>query len=133
MTTDIVTTVGQPNILVVDDDGEIRRLVAKFLRENGFHVLVARDGSEMKACLAQAHVDLIVLDVMLPGTNGLDLCRELRRSSSLPIIMLTAKGDDTDRIVGLEIRDCHSASGKRYIGLLGTHWRRLLGLSLCHR
>ena len=103
MTTDIATTVGQPNILVVDDDGEIRRLVAKFLRENGFHVLVARDGSEMNACLAQTHVDLIVLDVMLPGTSGLDLCRDLRRTSSLPIIMLTAKGDDTDRIVGLEI------------------------------
>ena len=103
MTTDIATTAGQPNILVVDDDGEIRRLVAKFLRENGFHVVAARDGQEMKASLDQTHVDLIVLDVMLPGTNGLDLCRELRRSSSLPIIMLTAKGDDTDRIVGLEI------------------------------
>ena len=103
MTTDIATSPGQTHILVVDDDGEIRRLVAKFLRENGFHVAVARDGREMKACLAQTRVDLIVLDVMLPGTNGLDLCRELRRSSSLPIIMLTAKGDDTDRIVGLEI------------------------------
>ena len=103
MTTDIATLPGQTRILVVDDDGEIRRLVAKFLRENGFHVAVARDGHEMKACLNQTHVDLIVLDVMLPGTNGFDLCRELRRSSSLPIIMLTAKGDDTDRIVGLEI------------------------------
>ena len=103
MTTDIATNPGQPHILVVDDDGEIRRLVAKFLRENGFHVCVARDGHEMKASLNQTRVDLIVLDVMLPGTNGFDLCRELRRSSALPIIMLTAKGDDTDRIVGLEI------------------------------
>lgn len=94
---------GQSQILVVDDDGEIRRLVAKFLRENGFHVILARDGREMTACLASAHVDLIVLDVMLPGTSGLDLCRDLRRSSSVPVIMLTAKGDDTDRIVGLEI------------------------------
>jgi two-component system, OmpR family, response regulator len=95
--------IGQTHILVVDDDGEIRRLVAKFLRENGFHVQLARDGREMLACLASAHVDLIVLDVMLPGTSGLELCRELRRTSSLPVIMLTAKGDDTDRIVGLEI------------------------------
>jgi two-component system, OmpR family, response regulator len=94
---------GQIHILVVDDDGEIRRLVAKFLRENGFHVLLARDGREMTVCLASAHIDLIVLDVMLPGTSGLDLCRELRRTSQLPVIMLTAKGDDTDRIVGLEI------------------------------
>lgn len=94
---------GQTHILVVDDDGEIRRLVAKFLRENGFHVIGARDGREMSACLAAAHVDLIVLDVMLPGASGLDLCRDLRRTSSLPVIMLTAKGDDTDRIVGLEV------------------------------
>jgi two-component system, OmpR family, response regulator len=94
---------GQTHILVVDDDGEIRRLVAKFLRENGFHVVLARDGREMQACLAAAHVDLIVLDVMLPGSSGLELCRELRRTSQLPVIMLTAKGDDTDRIVGLEI------------------------------
>jgi two-component system, OmpR family, response regulator len=94
---------GQTHILVVDDDGEIRRLVAKFLRENGFHVIGARDGREMTACLAAAHVDLVVLDVMLPGTSGLDLCRDLRRTSSLPVIMLTARGDDTDRIVGLEI------------------------------
>jgi two-component system, OmpR family, response regulator len=94
---------GQTHILVVDDDGEIRRLIAKFLRENGFHVLLARDGREMLACLASAHIDLIVLDIMLPGTTGLDLCRNLRRTSSLPVIMLTAKGDDTDRIVGLEI------------------------------
>lgn len=98
-----ISQAGQTHILVVDDDGEIRRLVAKFLRENGFHVVLARDGREMLACLASAHIDLIVLDVMLPGTSGLDLCRDLRRSSSLPVIMLTAKGDDTDRIVGLEI------------------------------
>jgi two-component system, OmpR family, response regulator len=65
--------------------------------------LLARDGREMLACLSSAHIDLIVLDVMLPGTSGLDLCRDLRRTSSLPVIMLTAKGDDTDRIVGLEI------------------------------
>jgi two-component system, OmpR family, response regulator len=96
-------THGHTTILVVDDDGELRRLVGKFLRENGFHVLAARDGREMKVTLEQAPVDLIVLDLMLPGPNGLELCRDLRRTSATPIIMLTAKGDDTDRIVGLEL------------------------------
>ena len=64
---------------------------------------VARDGREMRESLASAKIDLVILDVMLPGTSGLDLCRELRATSSLPIIMLTAKGEDTDRIVGLEL------------------------------
>lgn len=93
----------EAHILVVDDDGQIRQLVAKFLRENGFRVTTARDGREMRQVLADASVDLIILDLMLPGTNGLDLCREMRKTSSLPIIMLTARGADTDRIVGLEL------------------------------
>jgi two-component system OmpR family response regulator len=91
------------HILVVDDDGQIRQLVAKFLRENGHHVTAARDGIEMRRVLASTPIDLIVLDVMLPGGNGFDLCRELRKTSNIPIIMLTARGTDTDRIVGLEI------------------------------
>lgn len=91
------------HILVVDDDGQIRQLVAKFLRDHGFRVTTARDGREMRQVLAGAAVDLIILDLMLPGTSGLDLCREMRKSSSLPIIMLTARGGDTDRIVGLEL------------------------------
>ncbi|MBS0240595.1 MAG: response regulator transcription factor [Proteobacteria bacterium] len=91
------------HILVVDDDGQIRHLVAKFLRENGHRVTVARDGREMKQALADAAIDLIILDIMMPGGNGLELCRELRKSSGMPIIMLTARGSDTDRIVGLEL------------------------------
>lgn len=90
-------------ILVVDDDGEILGLVARFLRSNAFDVQTARSGTEMVVFLANAAVDLIVLDLMLPGSNGLDLCRELRRTSSVPVIMLTAKGDDVDRIIGLEV------------------------------
>ncbi|MGR6431952.1 response regulator [Rhizobium sp. PAMB 3174] len=90
-------------ILIVDDDGQILALVAKFLRANGFRVHTARNGAEMNEALRRATVDLIVLDLMLPGKNGLELCRELRRSSSVPIIMLTAKGDETDRIIGLEV------------------------------
>jgi two-component system, OmpR family, response regulator len=94
---------GEAHILVVDDDGQIRQLVAKFLRENGYRVTTARDGREMRQVMADANIDLIILDLMLPGTGGLDLCRDLRKTSSLPIIMLTARGADTDRIVGLEL------------------------------
>lgn len=90
-------------ILVVDDDGEILALVAKFLRSNGFRVHTARNGPEMMESLRQGAIDLVVLDLMLPGRSGLDLCRDLRRTSSVPVIMLTAKGEETDRIVGLEV------------------------------
>jgi len=89
-------------ILVVDDDAQILELLARFLRSSGFTVRTARDGREMTAALAESRVDLIVIDLMLPGASGLDLCRNLRRTSSVPVIMLTAKGDDVDRITGLE-------------------------------
>jgi two-component system, OmpR family, response regulator len=90
-------------VLIVDDDGQIRQLLAAFLKENGLDVALARDGVEMRTALGAQAIDLVVLDLMLPGTGGLDLCRELRRTSGLPVIMLTAKGDETDRIVGLEV------------------------------
>ena len=90
-------------VLVVDDDGETLSLVAKFLRTNGFRVHTARSGPEMNEALKHTAVDLIVLDLMLPGRSGLDLCRDLRRTSSIPVIMLTAKGEETDRIIGLEV------------------------------
>ncbi|MBN8938360.1 MAG: response regulator transcription factor [Rhizobiales bacterium] len=91
-----------PHILLVDDDGEIRRLVAKFLRESGFRVTPVRDGREMRETLKATAVDLIILDLMLPGISGLELCRELRAESAVPIVMLTARGDDMDRVLGLE-------------------------------
>ena len=90
-------------ILVVDDDKSIRSLVSDFLRAQGEEVLTAADGVEMHSVLAQHGVDLIVLDLMLPGRSGLDLCRELRGASQTPIIMLTARGDEVDRVVGLEV------------------------------
>jgi two-component system OmpR family response regulator len=93
----------EAHILVVDDDGEVRQLIVRFLRAHGYRASAARDGVEMREVLAAAKVDLIVLDVMLPGVTGLDLCREVSGRSSVPIIMLTAKGEDTDRIVGLEL------------------------------
>jgi two-component system, OmpR family, response regulator len=95
--------VNAARVLIVDDDGQIRQLLAGFLKANGLDVALARDGIEMRAALAGQAIDLVVLDLMLPGTGGLDLCRELRRTSGVPVIMLTAKGDETDRIVGLEV------------------------------
>ncbi len=91
------------HILIVDDDAQIRQLAGKFLREHGHRVTMARDGREMRQVLETAAIDLILLDIMLPGGNGLDLCKEIRSRSSIPIIMLTARGTETDRIVGLEI------------------------------
>jgi two-component system OmpR family response regulator len=91
------------HILVVDDNKEIRDLLGRFLRKHDFKVTTARDGYEMRECLRKDAVDLIVLDLMLPGDDGLKLCREVRSASAVPIIMLTAMGEDTDRIVGLEM------------------------------
>jgi two-component system OmpR family response regulator len=90
-------------ILIVDDDHDIRDLLGKFLQQHGFNTLLAQDGIEMFDRLLQNPVDLIILDIMMPGDDGLTLCRKLRSESSIPIIMLTAIGEEIDRIVGLEM------------------------------
>lgn len=92
-----------PHILVVDDDTEIRSLVAQFLKKHGFRVESAGDGVAMMTLFEAGRFDLVVLDLMLPGEDGLSLCRRLRAQSDVPIIMLTAMGEPTDRIVGLEM------------------------------
>jgi two-component system OmpR family response regulator len=92
-----------PHLLIVDDDRAIRDLLTKFFVQHGYRVSVAAEGRAMLQVLQAARIDLIVLDVMLPGEDGLSLCRRLRADSTIPIIMLTAKGEDTDRIVGLEM------------------------------
>ncbi len=92
-----------PNILVVEDDRETRSLIAKYLRGNGCNVAAATDGREMARAMADHRVDLLILDVMLPGEDGLSLCRKVRAESQVPIIMLTARGEDVDRILGLEM------------------------------
>jgi two-component system, OmpR family, response regulator len=93
------------HILIVDDDAEIRELLAQYLAKNGFKVTTAANGRQMRAAIEAAQVDLIVLDLMLPGEDGLALCRELRTGSgeTIPILMLTACNEETDRIVGLEM------------------------------
>ena len=92
-----------PHILIVDDDREIRDLTARFLRKHGFRASTAADGREMDSQLAGGRFDLVVLDLMMPGEDGLSICRRLRSRSSPPIVMLTALGEETDRIVGLEM------------------------------
>jgi two-component system, OmpR family, response regulator len=92
-----------PHILVVDDDREIRDLLGRFLTKHGYRVTTAADGREMHRALEDRGIDLVVLDLMLPGEDGLTLCRNLRAGSNLPVIMLTAMGEEMDRIIGLEM------------------------------
>ncbi|MFZ2403501.1 MAG: response regulator [Methylobacter sp.] len=91
------------HILVVDDDAEIRDLLSDYLRKNGYQVTGVADGKGMTAVLDREQINLVVLDLMLQGEDGLVLCRNLRAHSNIPVIMLTARGDETDRIVGLEM------------------------------
>lgn len=90
-------------MLVVDDDAAMRQLIARILTANGFHVSGVRNGIEMWDALARLPIDLVLLDLMLPGTNGMDLCRALRGKSNVPIIVVTARGSEADRVLGLEL------------------------------
>lgn len=91
-------------VLLVDDDPRLRQLLAEYLAESGLQVTQAADGRQMQVALDRGHFDLIVLDLMLPGEDGLSLCRRLRGGGlATPILMLTAKGDEIDRIIGLEL------------------------------
>lgn len=91
------------HILIVDDDEEIRQLLSDYLQSAGYRTWVAADGKAMREQLDKVQIDLIVLDLMMPGEDGVALCRELRTHSDIPVIMLTARGSPLDRIVGLEV------------------------------
>jgi two-component system OmpR family response regulator len=91
------------HLLIVDDDAEIRSLLGNYLQKNGYRTTAVAEGKGMLAALEKGRVDLIVLDLMLPGDDGLVLCRNLRARSDIPVIMLTARGEDMDRILGLEM------------------------------
>jgi two-component system OmpR family response regulator len=93
----------RPHLIIVDDDREIRTLLSQYLDKHDFRTTAVADGKEMRRVMDRSRVDLVVLDLMLPGEDGLSICRELRTRSQVPIIMLTARGEDVDRIVGLEI------------------------------
>ncbi|OGA55570.1 MAG: DNA-binding response regulator [Betaproteobacteria bacterium RIFCSPLOWO2_12_FULL_65_14] len=92
----------QDHILIVDDDAETRSLLQAYLHKRGYRVTTTADGRGLRRALDSARPDLVVLDLMLPGADGLALCRDLRTRSSVPIIMLTARGEEADRIAGLE-------------------------------
>ena len=92
-----------PAVLVVEDDQGLRVLIARALQQNRFAVLQACSGPQMWQTLEQRPVDLILLDVMLPGKNGIDLCREIRAKRDVPIIFVSARVDETDRVIGLEL------------------------------
>ncbi|NMK49593.1 response regulator [Achromobacter sp. Bel] len=93
------------HVMIVDDDREIRELAGNFLKKNGLAVTLAADGRQMRSLLESLSVDLIVLDIMMPGDDGLVLCRELRsgKHRRIPILLLTARSDDMDRVLGLEM------------------------------
>jgi len=90
-------------VLVVDDEPIVREVVVRYLARDGHRTLEAADGTSARAAIEETGPDLVVLDVMLPGTDGLELCRWIRSTSELPVIMLTARGEEADRIVGLEL------------------------------
>ena len=93
------------HVLIVDDDRAIRELIADYLEKNGMRVSLAANGREMRNVLDDGAPDLIVLDLMMPGEDGLTLCRDLRAGKfrTVPVLMLTARGEETDRIIGLEM------------------------------
>ncbi|MDZ7592126.1 MAG: response regulator [Rubrivivax sp.] len=99
----LATSERTDHILIVDDDAEIRSLLTRYLEKNGLRATAVGDGRAMWRALADGAFDLVVLDLMLPGDDGLTLCRNLRAKSDMPVLMLTARGDETDRIIGLEM------------------------------
>lgn len=92
-----------PTILLVEDDPPLRTLTTRALQENGYIVRPASSAPEMWLAFEGGQVDLVLLDIMLPGTSGIDLCRAIRRQSDVPIIFISAKGSETDRVIGLEL------------------------------
>ncbi|HKX23570.1 MAG TPA: response regulator [Rhizorhapis sp.] len=93
----------RPHLLLVDDERSIREPLAQYLSRNGFRVTAAADAAEARTRLGGNAIDLVVLDIMMPGEDGLSLCRHIRENGDLPVILLTAKSDETDRIIGLEM------------------------------
>lgn len=90
-------------VLIIDDDEKLRKLLGEYLKDHGFHSTCIADGADVLRVLSTDRPDLVILDIMLPGKDGLEVLKEIRKDHGLPVIMLTARGDDTDRIVGLEL------------------------------
>jgi DNA-binding response OmpR family regulator len=120
-----------PVVLIVEDDPSLRTLLSRVLREEGFHPLSAAHGAEMARVIDANPIDLVLLDIMLPGSNGFDLCRALRRSSQVPIVILSARDEETDRLIGLELgADDYIAkpfSNRELVARIRAILRRTLG------
>jgi two-component system OmpR family response regulator len=101
--TPIMSNEPSPHILIVEDARDIREPLARYLREHGYRTTVAADAQAARKLMRGAAIDLVVLDVMMPGEDGLSLCRSIRESSQIPVILLTARGEEVDRIIGLEM------------------------------
>ena len=97
-----MTSVGN-RVLIIDDDEKLRKLLGEYLNDHGFQTVCLADGNNVPEALSADPPDLVILDIMLPGKDGLEVLKEIRKDHGLPVIMLTARGDDTDRIVGLEL------------------------------
>jgi two-component system OmpR family response regulator len=93
----------QPHILVVDDARDIREPLVRYLKESGYRASAADSAAAARRAMRTSGIDLVILDIMMPGEDGLSLCRSIRESSGIPVIMLTARGEELDRIVGLEV------------------------------
>ena len=102
---------GQPHILVVDDARDIREPLVRYLKESGYRASAAENAAAARRAMRTSGIDLVILDIMMPGEDGLSLCRSIRESSGIPVIMLTARGEELDRIVGPEVGadDCLEA------------------------
>src|SRR5207342_2216203 len=98
-----MNTETKPHILIVEDARDIREPLARYLRDNGYRTTTAGDAAAARKALKGAAIDLAVLDIMMPGEDGLSLCRSIRESSQTPVILLTARGEEVDRIIGLEM------------------------------
>ena len=92
-----------PRVLVVDDEPIVREVVCSYLRRDGFETVEAADGATALAAVGDPGLSIVLLDVMIPGPDGLEVCRRVRAASDLPVILLTARGEEADRIVGLEL------------------------------
>ncbi|HET7334721.1 MAG TPA: response regulator [Rhizomicrobium sp.] len=92
-----------PHILIVEDARDIREPLARFLRQHGYRVTVAPEAQSARKAMKAAAIDLVVLDIMMPGEDGLSLCRSIRETTNIPVILLTARGEEVERIIGLEM------------------------------
>ncbi|MDE2464423.1 MAG: response regulator, partial [Alphaproteobacteria bacterium] len=98
-----MVTEAAPHILIVEDARDIREPLARYLRQHGYRATTAADAAAARKLMRVSAIDLVVLDVMMPGEDGLSLCRSIRETSQIPVILLTARGEEVDRIIGLEM------------------------------